>query len=86
MTKVFQIIIVAIALTSTAYSQTVRSSFFTMNQVKTDSKSKVGAYTPAEMLVVNSFSDRYETFTFVKNSKIFLSSSHKSKAINTFVN
>lgn len=70
MTKVFQIIIVAIALTSTAYSQQVRSSYFSVNQIGGDGKTIVRASIPLNMLVVSSFSneDRITKFAFLKKN------------------
>ena len=68
MTKVFQIIIVAIALTSTAYSQQVRSSFFSLNQVEASGKNIIRSYMPTGMLITGSHSGNSAMFTFVDNS------------------
>lgn len=70
MTKVFQIIIVAIALTSTAYSQQVRSSYFSVEQLGTAGKTIVRTSLPLNMLVVSSFSneDRITKFAFLKKN------------------
>lgn len=70
MTKVFQIIIVAIALTSTAYSQQVRSSYFSVEQFVNNSGNIIRAYTPNNMLVVCSYSteDQITRFTFLKKN------------------
>lgn len=70
MAKVFQIIIVAIALTSTAYSQQVRSSYFSVEQLGTAGKTIVRTSLPLNMLVVSSFSneDRITKFAFLKKN------------------
>ena len=66
----FKIVLVAIVLSGTAYSQSVRSSFFSMTEVGSGNKSIVRSYKPTGMLITSSFSstDQVNMFTFIKNS------------------
>ena len=90
MTKVFQIIIVAIALTSTAYSQTVKSSFFSMDQVQTSPKNNIVRTINTKELVVSSFDSELmqETLTFLKDSEpltyVALPSNYRIKDMEVF--
>lgn len=86
MTKIFQIIIVAIALTSTAYSQQVRSSFFSLNQVGASGKNIIRSYTPTSMLITSSHSGNMAMFAFIKNSDVLNYTTLPSNySINDFV-
>ena len=85
MTKVFQIIIVAIALTSTAYSQQVRSSYFSVNNMNSMGNT-VRAHNSDE-IIANSLSreTNLEMFAFISNAVVpyaILSSSYR---VNDFV-
>lgn len=66
----FKIVLVAIVLSGTAYSQSVRSAFFSMTEVGSGNKSIVRSYKPTGMLITSSFSstDQVNMFTFIKNS------------------
>ena len=66
----FKIVLVAIALSGTAYSQSVRSAYFSGGQLGNDGKRIVRAFKPGNMLVVSSFSveDRTTKFAFFKKN------------------
>lgn len=84
--QIFQIIIVAIVLTSTAYSQQVRSSFFSLNQVEASGKNIIRSYMPTGMLITGSHSGNMAMFAFIKNSDVLNYTTLPSNySINDFV-
>lgn len=66
--KVLKFILLAIVLTSTAYSQQVHSAYFSVGQMGNNKGNIIRAYTAGNMVVMSSFTpeDRITKFSFFK--------------------
>ena len=73
MIKKIAILVIATIFSTTVYSQTVRSSFFSMDQVQTSPKNNIVRTINTKELVVSSFDSELmqETLTFLKDSEPF---------------
>ena len=90
MIKKIAILVIATIFSTTVYSQTVRSSFFSMDQVQTSPKNNIVRTINTKELVVSSFDTgmQQETLTFIKDSEpltyVALPSNYSIKDMEVF--